>query len=695
MNRKNLHQIIYNAAKEQETTLDLSGMQLSKLPVEICQLSNLTHLYLRNNQLIELPGEIDQLSKLTVLSLRSNKLSKLPIEICQLSSLTQLYLRDNTLSELPAEIGQLTNLTILGLSNNRLSELPAEIGQLSKLTTFDLSNNRLSELPAEIGQLSKLTTFDLSNNQLRELPAWIVGLGLRIGHSQYMYDSGINLYNNPLITPPVEIVQKGIEAVQGYFASIKDKETVKLNEVKVLFVGEGMAGKTSLLKSLRGQQFNPDESQTHGINVVSFRADKIEGLGKNDDLRNFWLNCWDFGGQEVMHASHRFFMSERSLYILIIDSRTDSKKYHWLKHIQKYGGDSPLIVVMNKIDANPNYNIEQKDINDSFPHIKNRFHRISCKSGEGLPELIECIAKTIPETSLFGTNISADWMRIKNKLISETKKNQYIDRERFTAICEENNVHDKSQQKTLLQYLHDIGIVLYFEKLDLADIYVLDPHWVTIGVYKIINSAKIEKGILNVNDLDYILNEEEVRSDEYDPAKQKAINYSSREQHYIINIMMQFDLCYQYDKCNGLYIVPDQLPKELESEPLFLGDTPLKFIMQYDYLPSSIISRLMIRLKNDIPAFQQWKYGMFLKNSSFDCQAKVKVDEEIKTIAIAVHGEKLRKREYFSIIRHNILDISHEFENLKIDEFIPLPGYEDRLVGYRELLGYNKAGRNQ
>ena len=91
-------------------------------------------------------------------------------------------------------------------------------------------------------------------------------------------------------------------------------------------------------------------------NVICLNSKDIKDF---DLQKECWLNCWDFGGQEIMHASHRFFMSERSLYILVLDSRTDSKKYHWLKHIEKYGGDSPVIVVMNKIDDNPNYNIEQ------------------------------------------------------------------------------------------------------------------------------------------------------------------------------------------------------------------------------------------------------------------------------------------------------------------------------------------------
>lgn len=53
-------------------------------------------------------------------------------------------------------------------------------------------------------------------------------------------------------------------------------------------------------------------------------------------------------------------MTRSSVYMLLLDSRTDSNKHYWLRHIEKYGGKSPVIVVMNKIDENPSYNIEQK-----------------------------------------------------------------------------------------------------------------------------------------------------------------------------------------------------------------------------------------------------------------------------------------------------------------------------------------------
>ena len=36
--------------------------------------------------------------------------------------------------------------------------------------------------------------------------------------------------------------------------------------------------------------------------------------------RRFRLNVWDFGGQEIYHATHQFFLTHRSLYLLLDDT---------------------------------------------------------------------------------------------------------------------------------------------------------------------------------------------------------------------------------------------------------------------------------------------------------------------------------------------------------------------------------------
>jgi internalin A len=222
--------------------------------------------------------------------------------------------------------------TKLNLSGNQLKTLPAEIAELKSLTTLILYKNQLKTLPAEIAELKNLTQLDLSGN--------------------------------PLESPPLEIAERGIEAIRSYFKSL-EAERRALNEVKVLLVGDGGAGKTSLVKQVLGEEFDTHEPQTHGITIRDWHVEDII------------VHFWDFGGQEIMHATHQFFLSKRSLYILVLDGRRDEKTEYWLKHIESFGGDSPILVVLNKIDENPGFEVNRKFLQEKYKGIKG-FYRVSC-----------------------------------------------------------------------------------------------------------------------------------------------------------------------------------------------------------------------------------------------------------------------------------------------------------------------------
>lgn len=153
------------------THLQLNGLGLNKLPLEIGQLTRLIGLCLNNNIFSSLPSGMGQLTNLQELNLYDNQFTALPVEICLLTRLTNLKLGFNRLTFLPSEIGQLTNLTHLSLHNNCITSLPREIGNLTWVTALLLSNNALTSLPAEIGSLISMETLNLINNpNLLELP---------------------------------------------------------------------------------------------------------------------------------------------------------------------------------------------------------------------------------------------------------------------------------------------------------------------------------------------------------------------------------------------------------------------------------------------------------------------------------------------------------------------------------------------
>jgi internalin A len=132
------------------------------------------------------------------------------------------------------------------------------------------------------------------------------------------------------------------EILDYYFATRGAKGRA-LREVKLIVVGRGGVGKTSLIKRLKDEPFDPDEGETHGINIRELELACADGPVQ--------ARVWDFGGQHVLHAMHEFFLTARSLYLLVLGERDDMAERdaaYWLQLIRSYAGPAPVVVALNK-----------------------------------------------------------------------------------------------------------------------------------------------------------------------------------------------------------------------------------------------------------------------------------------------------------------------------------------------------------
>ena len=278
----------------------------------------------------------------------------------------RLWINRLELQEVPLEIVKLVNLQQLDLSGNQLSTWSVEMAKLENLQELNLAGNQLSVWPVEMANLVNLQRLDLSGNKLSAWPVKMANLGIKTYWENGFFTDkkkGIFLENNPLETPPPEIIKQGNQAIIEYY---QVGDTQQLNEVRVLFIGDGGAGKTSLIKRLLNQEFDPTESQTKGININDWEIVDIihcEIETKNNKIRT---HLWNFGGQEIMHTTHQFFLSKRSLYILVLDNRKDEKTEYWLKYIESFGGDSPILIILNKIDENAGFDLDRKTLQEKY-----------------------------------------------------------------------------------------------------------------------------------------------------------------------------------------------------------------------------------------------------------------------------------------------------------------------------------------
>ena len=122
------------------------------------------------------------------------------------------------------------------------------------------------------------------------------------------------------------------------------------NETKMVVVGQGSVGKSCLINRLIHGEYENQHS-TEGIDIEpwDFSGQEV-GLNNQETYR---LNVWDFGGQEIYHATHQFFLTHRTLYLLMWDALTEDeygRRDYWMRTIRSFAGDSPVIIVVTKCD---------------------------------------------------------------------------------------------------------------------------------------------------------------------------------------------------------------------------------------------------------------------------------------------------------------------------------------------------------
>jgi small GTP-binding protein len=618
---------------------------------------------------------LQELRQLTTLDLGSNQLTDISV-LQELRQLTTLDLGSNQLTDISV-LQELRRLTTLDLGNNNLTDISV-LQKLSQLTTLNLRNNNLTDISVLQG-LRNMTELDLYNNKIKELPEWIVYMGMGIDvESDFSKNNTITLKYNPLENPPIEIIKQGKDAIREYFKSLKEGEK-PLNEVKVLLVGDGAAGKTSLVKRILDKGFDPNEPQTHGINIDPWTIPhRSNGTHGDNEIKTIKVIFWDFGGQEIMHSTHQFFLSKRSAYVLVLDGRRDEKTEYWLKLIESFGGDSPVLVVMNKIDQNPGFKLNKRFLQDKYKNIIG-FYRVSCKKNTGAPAFKKALQSALLQIEIIKTTWPADWFKVKEKL--EKMSEHYISYSDYKGICVGAGVTEIIGQRTLIEFLNDLGVTLYFEDPELKHMQVLEPRWITGGVYEVINSKVLaeNKGVLYLADLEGILEKE----------KGDIYHYPVGCHIFIIRLMEKFELCYPMEDARKRILIPDLLDEE---EPVvdFSFDDSLKFIIEYDFLPRSVMPRFIVNMHRDIKEKLQWRTGVVLEDKEFKSTAVVKVDHEAKRVYIYVDGGQ--KRDYFAAILTTLRRINGSFEKLETTELVPMPDDSKITADYKQLIRHEQRG---
>jgi hypothetical protein len=226
-------------------------------------LTNLQTLNLSSNEIADIRS-LENLTNLQFIDLSFNTVADIQF-LANLSSLQHLKLFSNKIADIRS-LENLTNLQFLDLSYNQIADIRF-LEKLTSLQSLNLSTNEISDIRF-LKNLTNLQKLDLSNNQITDifpiLPLIEKGVLVTTGN----YGDGINLFGNPLTNPPPEIVEQGNAAILEYFRQKAATGAEPLLEAKLILLGDGRSGKTSLACRLLQKPLPKEADRTEGVDII-------------------------------------------------------------------------------------------------------------------------------------------------------------------------------------------------------------------------------------------------------------------------------------------------------------------------------------------------------------------------------------------------------------------------------------------
>ncbi|GAA1669687.1 hypothetical protein GCM10009830_14360 [Glycomyces endophyticus] len=452
--------------------LDLDANRITALPGSIGRLTRLRRLDLHRNRLTDLPASLARLQALTWLDASGNRFGALPEPVTELTGLTWLELHRIGLTELPDTIDRLVNLVHLGLDSNRLSTLPRAITALTALDRLNLNSNTFKELPEFIGGLTSLSRLDVEKNGLRSLPRSL----LQLDHLGGLYLDG------NLLPPELRAAaETGLPELRKLIEGT-DVEGADFRESKLVLVGEGEVGKSSLLAAMRGEPFDPERGSTHGIEVKTLELTGPDG----DPATAIALNAWDFGGQKAYRPTHQLFFTAPAVYVVVWKARQGPMQGfvdYWIDLILRRTSDADVTIhiVATHADADGQHpKIDQAGLRERHGDLIGGFHFVDSATGTGVAGLKAALWRSAAAMPQINRAVPASWRNLRRSLIESGES--YLEYSAYERRADAFGL-DAGAARALARIATQLGYWIHYPEIPgLDDLVVLKGDWLSTAV---------------------------------------------------------------------------------------------------------------------------------------------------------------------------------------------------------------------
>jgi C-terminal of Roc, COR, domain/Ras of Complex, Roc, domain of DAPkinase len=465
---------------------------------------------------------------------------------------------------------------------------------------------------------------------------------------------------------PESIAAQSVPQINAYLLQLREQSRLPappvlkpLNRVRAIFIGYGEAGKTSLIRVLHGQEVCQQEPQTAGIDIHEW---PVPGTA-------IQAHFWDFGGQVMVHATHQLFLRESCLYVLVLSARSEinatEQAEYWLEHVKSFGGNSPVLIVGNRADQ-ANLNINMASLCEKYPNIV-RYFPLSCLHAKTShqPHYQTFYGEFCQQLRALGLHqvmFTPPQFSVLQSLRNST--DSFLSQEAFAALCDQHRLSDEGvhNRTWLLDILDKLGSIIHFPTLPFIDGYVLNPRWLTYGVYTLMYAKQSH---LSQTEIVALLCKQPVQD-----AAGNRFTYTPTQCRLIMDAMREFKLCYSLPEAPDTLIIPALLEaNQPDTAPYKIG--ALAFELEFPtFLPRHIMPELIVQRHQEIDGQKVWQTGVVLTGSTVGASALLQVDYQLRTLQIWVQGPEAR--EYLVILRDEIQTILKRL-TIDFEEFVVLP----------------------
>lgn len=617
---------------------------------------------------------LSRMQNLQVLNLSRCPIANIPAEL--LRTVPKLETLDVSFTKLTALSGidVLKNLKYLDCSDTNIL-YPSDTKFPQMLNFLRLSRTPLRRIPEDIQNLKHLRDLHISGLHLDELPDWLPNIAsfFDVGQNATVILGSdrctVTMIDTTVTGVAMELFSRPYAMILQWFQEQKKAKSSAastlqedlLNEIKVVFLGDGEVGKSLTIARLLRDGNLPehfDSNATPGI-AIAHKTYSLDG-------RNIHVHFWDFGGQEIMHSMHRMFLTQRTLYVVLLNAREDKpdeRARYWLHSIKSFAEGAPVLLAINKLDQNPHASINETGLRENYPTLKEvvRMSALTFSETEFNSTFTSALLRQISNFDELKSLFLPAWHLVKKHLSSMSP--HYIHGSDFNELCEKYGViNDEKSRKELLKWFNDLGISFcYSGSARLEDYVILKPDWITNAIYIILFNPipGQNNGMVSHEQIHRMLNPPAHLRNSIRRVLPDVV-YCVSDVEYVLNVIRRFRLSYLVDDNTEFFPMLCQKDAKQIAAHYAADPNALEFRMVYDYLPNNVIHRLMVDMHRDLDIENVWLTGARFHQKSTGLSSVVKIDGNTLTLYVCSNNLRHPADFYLDILKDVIERINQD-----------------------------------